>query len=193
MKILSFGIALLIATCLLHSDSKAAIVFFNLAGQSGTGLLAGNEVGVSTGTGTGGVTGGGIFFDDVSKVLTINVGWGSASGFTNSLTGVATAMHIHGPASFTQNASVVLGLKGLPGFSSSANGGGFTGSVNLNATNEASLLANLLYINVHTTANAGGEIRGNITAVPEPTSLCLLGLTAAGFSYRRIFRRNRNS
>lgn len=36
------------------------------------------------------------------------------------------------------------------------------------------LLAEGLYFNLHTTGFGGGEIRGQITAVPEPTSLLLL-------------------
>ena len=37
------------------------------------------------------------------------------------------------------------------------------------------ILAGRAYINFHTTQFGGGEIRGALTVVPEPTSLLLLG------------------
>ena len=71
---------------------------------------------------------GGIFFDNVTKILTINVGWGSGAGagFMN-LTGTVTAAHIHGPASQTAAAGVLFSLGGAtPGFNSSGTNGGWT-------------------------------------------------------------------
>ncbi|MCB1879244.1 MAG: CHRD domain-containing protein, partial [Gammaproteobacteria bacterium] len=41
------------------------------------------------------------------------------------------------------------------------------------------------YLNIHTTAFPGGEIRGNLAPVPEPTTLGLIGLGLAGFGYAR--------
>ena len=49
-------------------------------------------------------------------------------------------------------------------------------------------LANqLLYINIHTVANGGGEIRGQI--VPEPGTSLLFGLGLLGLAARRLGRR----
>lgn len=47
------------------------------------------------------------------------------------------------------------------------------------------------YFNVHTTRFPGGEIRGFLTPVPEPSTyaLMLVGLAAVGASARRIRRR----
>lgn len=159
---------------------QAGIVFFDLQGKAGFGLLPGNEnstVAVSPTPGTGGEISPGIFFDDVLNQLTINVGWGSGQGFTN-LTGNATVMHIHQASSsaFTSNGPPAVDLHTLAGFSSSASNGGFSGTVTLTDPQEVSLLAGLFYINVHTSVNGPGEIRGNLVAVPEPSSVALVAL-----------------
>lgn len=180
--------ALLLASlCLTTGTASAAVIAFDLIGTAGVGLLPGNEPGSITG-GTGGEIGAGITFDDVSKLLTINVGWGSSQGFTN-LSSAATAAHIHGPTStnngngFTQTAGVLVTLTG---FATGVTGGSINQTTTLNATNEAALFAGKLYINVHTSGNTGGEMRGFIV-VPEPSRALLagLGLFVLGFRRRR--------
>jgi hypothetical protein len=174
------------------SLASAAIIPFDLQGKAGFGLLAGNENHVVSGAfGSGGETGAGIFFDDVSNVLTLNFGWGTANGFTN-LTGNATVGHIHGPtasggvASFTQNAGIAIGLDTLSGWSNLASSGGFSGNLNLTLTQASQLLAGQLYINIHTSANGPGEIRGNLVAVPEPSAwAAILGAIVLGYAYLR--------
>lgn len=165
---------------------SAAIVQFDLQGNTGFGLLPGNENPGVTG-GTGGEIGAGVSLDDVTNILTLNVGWGTGNGFTD-LTGPATAMHIHlaPDASFSSNGGVEIGLNALAGFNADATNGGFNGSVNLSGAQVTNLLAGRFYVNVHTAANGGGEVRGNlVSAVPEPSGLAILGFSGLALGLRR--------
>ncbi|MGE3309153.1 MAG: DUF4394 domain-containing protein [Limisphaerales bacterium] len=77
------------------------------------------------------------------------------------LTGPAVAAHLHGPAPATGTAGVQVDLApfhqgpfGTEGL--------FLGSVLLTPAQKAALLDGNFYVNIHTAANAGGEIRGQI-------------------------------
>jgi hypothetical protein len=65
--------------------------------------------------------------------------------------------HIHGPADTTISTGVIIPLNTPSGTS-----GNISGTVSLNPTNMAYLLAGLTYINIHSTSNGLGEIRGQI-------------------------------
>jgi hypothetical protein len=167
-------VALSLLGCLAAS---AATFQYDLTGVAGPGLRPGNEPGSITG-GTGGEIGAGIFLDDLGDVdintnsLNINVGWGSSQGFTD-LSSAATNSHIHGPTAsingsgFTQTAGVLFTLTRS---SNAVTGGTFTNSpLSLTAAQVTALNEGRYYINIHTTNNGGGELRGFIVAVPEPS------------------------
>src|SRR5689334_8619430 len=88
-------------------SSHASIVQFDLspAGKdSAVGLSPSNQVpAVTNSAGSGNEISGGVTFDTDSSKLTIAIGYGSAAGFSD-LTGVPTALHIHGPAGPGTNA-----------------------------------------------------------------------------------------
>jgi len=184
---IALGLFMLIAPVF---SSNAAIVPFILDGKAGQGLLPGNENPAVPDPGSGGLGPGGISYDTDTNILSIDIKWGSGNGFTD-LTGNVSSSHIHGmtasppPLGFTQNAGVLYTLHTLPGFDTSATNGGFVGTVSISEGDEAGLLAGRTYINVHTIANGGGEIRGQLTAVPIPAAVYLfatglIGLIAAG-------------
>ncbi len=70
------------------------------------------------------------------------------------LSGPATAGHIHGPAMAGANAGVVVP------FASTMSP--IEGSATLTASQIFDLRAGLWYVNLHTAANPGGEIRGQV-------------------------------
>lgn len=74
----------------------------------------------------------------------------------SGLTGPATAAHLHGPAMPGANAGVAVP------FSSAMSGS--TGQATLTDAQVADLMAGKMYANVHTAANPGGEIRGQVMA-----------------------------
>jgi hypothetical protein len=60
---------------------------------------------------------------------------------------------------------------------------------------ESALVTALLdgetYINIHTTGDPGGEIRGFLSAVPEPSTwaMMLIGFAGLGFAFRQSRRK----
>jgi hypothetical protein len=90
-------------------------------------------------------------YDPVTRVLTWNV---SDSG----LSGPATMVHFHGPAAEGKNAPPVIWLveKGAP------IGNPIKGQVTLTPEQAQQMMAGDWYINIHTQANPGGEIRGQL-------------------------------
>ena len=139
--ILRSGLAALACATVLAiaSPSMAAMVNFkaSLSGKS--------EVPPNASPATGSVTAA---YDDASKKLT----W---KGTYSGLTGPATAAHFHGPAAEGKNAGVMVPI--------SPNGPSFEGSATLNDAQAKALMDGDMYVNVHTAANKGGEIRGQMT------------------------------
>ena len=76
----------------------------------------------------------------------------------SGLTSPATASHIHGPADVAHAAGVLVPLNTPAGTS-----GTISGTLSLTPQVLADVLAGMTYINIHTTTNGGGEIRGQIT------------------------------
>ena len=107
-------------------------------------MNASSEVPPTSSSGTGTLT---ATYDTTTKKLS----WkGSYSG----LTGPATAAHFH-EADPGKNGGVVVPIN--PATSP------FEGSATLTDAQAADLLAGKWYVNVHTDANKGGEIRGQVT------------------------------
>jgi CHRD domain-containing protein len=86
-------------------------------------------------------------YDTATKKLTWKVTF-------SGLSGPATAAHFHGPAEPGKNAGVAVPI---PGTASPMDG-----SATLTDAQAADLTGGKLYINIHTAANKGGEIRGQV-------------------------------
>ncbi len=155
--------ALLLSAAL---SAQAEVVYFGLS-PAGTdfavGLSPSNSVpAVTNSTGSGNTISGGIVFDTVSDMLQVAIGYGSAAGFTD-LSGAATAMHIHGPATTNESAGVLISLIPYSFPAADATKGGVIYGNILVPTNVVSdLLGGLTYVNIHTALNPGGEIRGQL-------------------------------
>ena len=72
----------------------------------------------------------------------------------SGLTGDATGAHFHGPAAAGENADVAVPIEDPKS--------GAKGSATLTEAQAADLMAGKYYVNIHTAAHAGGEIRGQV-------------------------------
>lgn len=143
MSRIALRMALLAATIIVPSlaarHAQAAEMAFKAT------LSGAQEVPAKTTDGKGDFLG---TLDTATKTLSYTLTY-------TGLSGPATAAHIHGPAAAGANAGVVVP------FASPASP--ITGKVMLTDAQIADLEAGKMYANVHTAANPGGEIRGQIT------------------------------
>jgi len=138
--ILRSGLAALACAAALAIASPSMAANVNLKAD----LKASSEVPPTDSKGSGSVT---ATYDTASKKLS----WkGSVSG----LSGPATAAHFHS-GEVGKNGGVAVPIAG-------ADKGTFEGSATLTDPQAEELMAGKWYVNVHTAANKGGEIRGQM-------------------------------
>lgn len=121
---------------MLHPDTKTITTTMTGAQEVPPNNTAGNGTGTFT-------------VNTAAKTIIWKVTW-------QGLTGDATAAHIHGPAAAGVNAGVLVNL--------APNGmkNPLEGSASLTDQQLADIMAGRTYVNVHTAANKGGEIRGQL-------------------------------
>jgi hypothetical protein len=88
--------------------------------------------------------------DTTTGAMTWSVTW-------MGLSGPATMMHFHGPAAMGKNAGVAVNIGSMSGLASPSAG---TGTLTPDQVKQ--VMGGMWYINVHTAANPGGEIRGQV-------------------------------
>jgi hypothetical protein len=132
-------------------------------------LSGANEIPANASTGTGTFT---ATLDTLTNVFTYDVTF-------SGLSALVTSGHIHGPATAAANSGATINFATWPGatFTTGALSGMAHGMATLTSATQVTatvsgdslkklLFAGLTYANIHTTAFAGGEIRGQITRFP---------------------------
>jgi hypothetical protein len=138
-KNLIAGTVAAMALCLAVTSAQAETINFKAQ------LNGASEVPANDSKGTGDAS---LKYDSTSKKLDYTLNY-------SGLSGDATAAHFHGPAAAGANAGVELQI--------TIGKSPISGSAVLNDTQAADLLAGKWYVNVHTAAHPGGEIRGQVS------------------------------
>lgn len=185
LVLLALGIGMGIGPQISH----AGVIVF-------TATLAPETIG-ATGTGFARVE-----FDIVARQMRVQASFSGLSGNT-------TVAHIHGPTAVAGvgTAGVMTATPSFPGFpagvtfgtydqlfdtslASTYRSGFITANTNVagaEAVLYSSLLAGKAYFNIHSSTFPGGEIRGFLQPIPEPSSLASLAIGAVGLLLGRRF------
>jgi hypothetical protein len=201
MKQLLIGVSAFLLTVVLPVPAAWAAVTVLDAN-----LIGANEVPPSGSPGTGFAI---VTLDTTAQTLTVQETFGGLGSPT-------TMSHIHcclaSPFLPGVNVGVATTTPSFPGFPTGVTSGNFGpvtfdltmassynpvfvtangGIAGAEAALEAGLLAGETYINIHTSAFPGGEIRGFLAAVPEPATwaMMLIGFLGLGFAFRQSRRR----
>jgi hypothetical protein len=159
---------------LAAATPASALVYTFAANMNGP-----NEPSASTGFGTALVT-----FDDAAYSVGVSELWAGLSG-------PVTGNHIHSPTAVagTGTGPIALGFNNVPALATGGYFNAFTLTPSAFSTLLTATQAGKSYVNMHTSANPGGEIRGFLvsTPVPEPGTyaLMLAGAAALGFVVRK--------
>jgi hypothetical protein len=176
--------------CLLAASAHAGIIVYtaNLTGPGESPPNASPGIGFAT-----------VTVDTVANTMHVQV---SFSG----LLGTTTASHIHCCVVPPGATGVATTTPSFTGFPLGVTAGTFDSVLNMLdpasynpafiaangatvSSAESVLFAGLAsgqaYLNVHSSVDPGGEIRGFLAAVPEPGTLALAGLAIAGLMLRR--------
>ena len=167
-EVLSFSIVVFALVANPFSGVANADVF-NLEGpidgtQAGTGQA-----------GTGFVT---ATYDDVSNLFSWDINY-------SGLTTFASGMHFHNAAAGSTG-PLVVDVAPISGLTSPS-----AGSTTISAFDGAELLADRVYLDIHTNNFPNREIRGQLllSAIPEPASSVLIGMFGLGLFFKRRRRK----
>lgn len=192
MKKYLHALAAVFALSAVPMAAQAVVVQFNAA------LTGANEVPGPGGSGDGIAT---LFYDTTADTYDFAL---SAFG----LNGTPIGYHLHASATTTESSPVVVNLAAAPFFSAVSTTSLLVGGNDVAApsvpltpvspTNAGhppmtflqTLQGSLVYVNIHTTTNPQGTIRGQllqVAAVPEPSTYALLlaGIGVVGMATRR--------
>ena len=140
--------------------------------------LDGAQANAGNGTGSSATGTGSMLFNDLTNLFTFDIEW-------FDLEGDLTVAHFHGPAPRGANAGVQVDILDDSMFDVGPNSS--SGSLVLTDTQAADLLAGLWYINIHSSRDPGGEIRGQVEVIPVPAAFWLF---ASGFLALGLRRRS---
>lgn len=192
------ALALLFAASLALPATSAGASILTFSGSfSGT-----QEFPANASTGTGLVT---VTIDDVLNTMTVDAAWAN-------LLAPTTVAHIHCCAPLGANAGVATSVPTFPGFPAGVTSGTYANTFDMTLASSYNpafvtaqggttasafnalingMLTSNAYFNIHTSQFPGGEIRAQLSPVPEPSTwaMLLLGFAAVGLTIRRARRK----
>jgi len=154
LSILLFSSGWILTSCEPDEELKKTIEFE----RTGISMTGSQETPPNTASGLGTLN---VHYNRNTKILTYSAAW-------SGLTGAVTAMHIHGlaPGGFAAGVVQTISTSAIAKCSGSGNTscGSYNGTLYVDGVvvKEQDLLNGVYYLNIHTAAFPGGEIRGQV-------------------------------